>query len=190
MRSKLNLVGQRFGKLLVLKEADRGKHGQRKWLCKCECGNECSPNGNHMVRGSTNSCGSCASFSLGVSSSCFQLYGNYKRGADRRGYEFNISMDTFKRLTKENCVYCGSPPSQVISKGYKHPYIYTGIDRKYNELGYIDNNIFPCCGDCNRWKSDMSYEDHQNHLDQIVMHSIKTKPHRYISRLQLAYFTP
>ena len=41
-----NLVGQRFGKLLVIKIADKNKwktQGKKKrvsWLCKCDCGNE------------------------------------------------------------------------------------------------------------------------------------------------------
>ena len=41
--SKLNLVGQRFGRLIVVSEGDkkhRGKNIKRSWDCKCDCGNE------------------------------------------------------------------------------------------------------------------------------------------------------
>ena len=36
---KINLTGQRFGKLTVLCEADRTKNNKVRWLCKCDCGN-------------------------------------------------------------------------------------------------------------------------------------------------------
>lgn len=34
-----DLIGQRFGKLTVLKELEKVKNGSRVWLCKCDCGN-------------------------------------------------------------------------------------------------------------------------------------------------------
>lgn len=35
----LNLIGQRFGRLIVLERAG-SKNGQSAWLCKCDCGTE------------------------------------------------------------------------------------------------------------------------------------------------------
>jgi len=41
MSKKLNLVGQRFGRLIVLKPSqNRGKHLHTCWKCRCDCGNE------------------------------------------------------------------------------------------------------------------------------------------------------
>lgn len=39
-RELIDLTGQRFGKLVVIKEVDRDKHNYRQYLCKCDCGNE------------------------------------------------------------------------------------------------------------------------------------------------------
>lgn len=34
-----NLMGQRFGKLIVVERAENSPSGKAKWYCKCECGN-------------------------------------------------------------------------------------------------------------------------------------------------------
>lgn len=39
MPAKLNLKGRRFGRLEVLKETNKRKHGNVVWLCQCDCGN-------------------------------------------------------------------------------------------------------------------------------------------------------
>ncbi|KKK78760.1 hypothetical protein LCGC14_2840320, partial [marine sediment metagenome] len=38
--SKLDLIGQRFGRLLVIQELDERKHRNVLWKCECDCGNE------------------------------------------------------------------------------------------------------------------------------------------------------
>lgn len=51
-----NLVGKRFGRLLVLKED--GKFGTNLgWMCQCDCGALVRVRGVSMVRGITKSCG-------------------------------------------------------------------------------------------------------------------------------------
>lgn len=34
-----NLIGQKFGRLLVLEKTDKKKNGSLVWLCQCDCGN-------------------------------------------------------------------------------------------------------------------------------------------------------
>lgn len=59
--AKLNLIGQRYGKLIVIKEVER--HYQqsgkpvRRWLCKCDCGNEKVIYQSSLRSGNTKSCG-------------------------------------------------------------------------------------------------------------------------------------
>lgn len=36
--NKLNLIGQRFGKLVVVREEPRSITGEPRWYCKCDCG--------------------------------------------------------------------------------------------------------------------------------------------------------
>ena len=40
MTPKINQVGKRYGKLVVVKEFGRNKYKQITWLCKCDCGGE------------------------------------------------------------------------------------------------------------------------------------------------------
>ena len=53
---KIDLTGQRFGRLLVIREAGR-KNGHVAWLCKCDCGNEVVINGAYLRNGKSQSCG-------------------------------------------------------------------------------------------------------------------------------------
>ena len=59
-RSIKDLTGQRFGRLIVIKENGRNKQCGVRWLCKCECGNECNVNSTDLIRGATKSCGCLA----------------------------------------------------------------------------------------------------------------------------------
>ena len=40
MPPKVNLLGQRYGRLTVIKEAGRSNAGKVMWLCKCDCGKD------------------------------------------------------------------------------------------------------------------------------------------------------
>lgn len=51
-----DLRGQRFGRLIVLKPADK-KAGRTAWWCRCDCGNDTVASGNMLKRGDTRSCG-------------------------------------------------------------------------------------------------------------------------------------
>jgi len=53
---KLELIGRKFGKLLVVSTAENA--GRRTmWLCKCDCGNTKVINADPLNRGLTKSCG-------------------------------------------------------------------------------------------------------------------------------------
>lgn len=52
-----DLTGMRFGKLVAEKIVGKSKSGSRKWLCKCDCGNETVVDQYHLSSGHTKSCG-------------------------------------------------------------------------------------------------------------------------------------
>ena len=55
-----NLIGKRFGKLVVLKEDGftiRGGRNSRLYLCQCDCGNTCHVQHVYLSTGDTSSCG-------------------------------------------------------------------------------------------------------------------------------------
>ena len=57
----LDLTGQRFGRLTVIKEADKyiSPQGLKfvQWLCKCDCGNDTIVLSTNLKKGTTKSCG-------------------------------------------------------------------------------------------------------------------------------------
>ncbi len=57
MSRKIDEVGNRYGRLLVLREAERSKGGNARWNCLCDCGNEVITRGDRLRRGTTVSCG-------------------------------------------------------------------------------------------------------------------------------------
>lgn len=56
-----NLIGQRFGRLVVVDEAEKyvSPSGQthRRWLCSCDCGNHTIARTGSLKSGHTQSCG-------------------------------------------------------------------------------------------------------------------------------------
>lgn len=53
-----DLMGKRFGKLVVNGRAENDKFGRSRWLCKCDCGKEVIVQGTNLSKnGHTRSCG-------------------------------------------------------------------------------------------------------------------------------------
>ena len=57
MAPKIDLVGERFGRLTVKRDVGRNKHKQVLWLCECDCGNETETITALLKKGHTKSCG-------------------------------------------------------------------------------------------------------------------------------------
>ena len=54
---KIDLTGQRFGRLLVIRESGRTKCRHALWLCRCDCGVEVVVRSGYLRSGLTQSCG-------------------------------------------------------------------------------------------------------------------------------------
>jgi hypothetical protein len=52
-----DLTGKRFGELTVIKYASTDYNHNRKWLCKCDCGNVKTVCGYKLIAGTVKSCG-------------------------------------------------------------------------------------------------------------------------------------
>lgn len=57
MRKNQDIIGRRFQRLVVLEETDKDKNGNRKFICRCDCGNEKAIYKNSLTSGVTVSCG-------------------------------------------------------------------------------------------------------------------------------------
>ena len=56
-RSFKNLIGQKFGRLLVVEYAGASRNGRTLWKCKCECGQAATIRSDRLPNGNTESCG-------------------------------------------------------------------------------------------------------------------------------------
>ena len=109
-----------------------------------------------------------------ITSAAKTLLSTYKTGAKKRGYKFKLTDKEFFNLTSQNCHYCGSEPKSVKKYKYKGEtkaeYIYNGVDRKDNDLGYVPGNCLPCCTMCNRMKMAIVYQEFIEHIERISAH--------------------
>ena len=54
---RVDITGNKFGRLTVVKYAETNKHRQAMWLCSCECGGRVVTSGISLRQGLTRSCG-------------------------------------------------------------------------------------------------------------------------------------
>jgi hypothetical protein len=54
---KEDLIGKKFGKLIVREYYGKGKSDQNLWICDCSCGREITTSGDCLRSGGTKSCG-------------------------------------------------------------------------------------------------------------------------------------
>jgi len=57
MKIKKDLVGQKFGRLLVQSYAGKDKRNTKLWNCLCDCGNQTIVRYGSLISGGTQSCG-------------------------------------------------------------------------------------------------------------------------------------
>ena len=57
MNNKLELIGIRFGTLVVIELDHLGERNRTYWKCQCDCGNTSVVKGSNLVSGGTSSCG-------------------------------------------------------------------------------------------------------------------------------------
>lgn len=149
------------------------------WQCQCECGTIREVNGANLTKGKSISCG-CYNREI-VSSrespvkrpygeaSRHQLFLAYKQGAKKRNLDFQIDENFFADITSRNCYYCGSPPSNENKiAGLNGNYIFNGIDRVNNDIGYLKGNCVPACKICNYAKHSLGKDDFLLWIKQLV----------------------
>lgn len=127
------------------------------WRCVCDCGVTKDKRACNLLTGHTTSCGCFSGGPLASGEAEFNgiLY-RYKLLAGRRGYCFTLTDEQFRALTKGECHYCGSPPSQVSrGRNSNGDYVYNGIDRLNNSDGYTTENAVSCCFTCNDMKGKL-----------------------------------
>ena len=95
MGKKIDLLNQRFGRLVVIDEAPK-KGNRIRWKCLCDCGNEKIVDAADLKRGHTTSCG------------C------YKKERVSESSLKDYTGQKFGRLLVKEMVYKKNEPSKCI----------------------------------------------------------------------------
>jgi len=162
----IDITGKRFNKVIAIEYVGNGH-----WLVRCDCGTISKTNRALLERG-LKGCRKCT-MSLPEGEAAFnEVYGNYKRHAKEDNRVFSLSKEEAKSLFLNNCIYCGSAPNN-ISVGKLSNFVYNGIDRVDNSVGYIITNCVSCCKLCNLMKHKLSEKEFLEHVVKIVDYRVK-----------------
>lgn len=114
---KLNLTGQKFGMLEVIKEAGRSREGLIIWECKCDCGEIVYKKSTDLIRGRCKSCG-CLRTIRGIEkrkSNNYDLSGEYGIGWTNKGEPFYFDLEDYEKI-KGYCWYTDSLGYLICSR--------------------------------------------------------------------------
>lgn len=160
-------AGQRFGRLVALKQIGRSRQGHHRWRCRCDCGRIHNVWATHLRQGSTKSCG-CAMHPSGPAHVQFagvgeiggDFWNGLQRCADgrkgRRVLRFNLSKDFLWKLflqQERRCAYTG----QLL---VLHPRVTrtASLDRIDSAKGYVRGNVHWVHKDVNMMKRTLTHE--------------------------------
>jgi hypothetical protein len=168
--SQRNWIGEKFNKLTVISKEGEGSFHNTHVLCRCDCGNLKRTWGSTLYAGLIKSCG-CVHEENGKNRCLNFTYAGYKKRGLKVGL-FELTKEQFYEISQKNCLYCGCKPNNVMKKETKtkgeRTFIYNGIDRVDNSKGYTLENSVPCCGTCNRMKTNLGLEEWLTHMKKIL----------------------
>jgi len=166
-------AGDKFGRWTVIGRHSSDKNGTY-WTCLCACGRIGVVKQYNLLNHRSSECQACCRTTAAVTrtlaaaeSGVNRLISGYRNKAVARGYIWELTKERVAALVSMACHYCGGLPANT-SKGSVNSFKYNGLDRLDNHGGYTRENTVPCCGLCNRWKSDLSVEEFLAHASRIA----------------------
>lgn len=166
LRSKFqDITNKKYGKLFVVKFIRfKSKNKCSMWECLCDCGKTIIVYGSNLRRNNSTCCGCSKLKDVKYKLPGFQnrsyVLQSYKRHCKELNREWSLTNTQAFNLFQSNCYYCGIQPSQTRTTSKKgFPYIYNGIDRVDNNLGYTTENCVACCKYCNYAKHNRTVND-------------------------------
>jgi hypothetical protein len=159
-------TGDVFGRLVVIDFSHNDSRWRRHYKVECSCGNTKTVQGTLLRSGNTRSCG-CLYKDAGAAKRIPDYYGlvnqvilQYKRHARDRGIDWLLERDFVDAIIRKRCYYCGVTAGNLKkTKNDKVGFAHNGIDRVDSSMPYIEGNVVPCCGVCNKAKGTRSKEE-------------------------------
>lgn len=137
---KVDLTGKRFGKLLVIQQANEKIRNQLCWICKCDCGNTIVAIGNKLKSNRKTSCGCDTHERLVKSSMTHGLSSTpiYKIYSGIVARCLNPKVSNYHRYGGRGIEVC---KDWIGSGGFERFYAYVSSLEHFNEKGYSIDRI-------------------------------------------------
>ena len=172
-----DISGIKKGRLTAIRFVER-VGSKSLWLFNCDCGKRKVLIGSDVMRDKVKSCGCMITEHARKQGRIVTLpdnnayknriYRSYASSARKRKYSFNLTKSQFISLISMRCYYCNEEPSNSIREGQKELFLYSGIDRKDNAVGYSEDNCVPCCAVCNKMKMNLSITEFLKQIKKIM----------------------
>ena len=161
MLPRRDLVGQRFGRLLVKDFAGLASGKNAKWLCQCDCGTQKTILGQSLVSGRTHSCG------------CFQkeclqnnpriLHGHARNGRSAEYAAYQNAKDRCRNPNRKTYSYYGGRGIEFRFDSFEQFFSIVGsrptpahsLDRKNPDGHYEPSNV--------KWSTKKEQGSNQRH---------------------------
>lgn len=175
-----SLIGKSFGALTIIDTSNkRTKYGHAYVKASCACGKK---DVHIMVSALLNRRAiSCGCRIVGGKRGKFYAIdpklSSAKRVYDQSYRDGNLSFDEFLIISRKDCFYCGQPPknSYNVYSRAGGAFIYNGLDRIDNTKVHDQNNVVPCCIDCNKSKMQRSLSEFLSWIELVYNKQIKNK---------------
>lgn len=97
----IDLTGNKYGKLTVIKRVENTNSGKPRWLCNCDCksGKETIVPSANLKNGTSTSCG-CNRKGINKKFNRYYFDGDFIKGVLNDGYEFLVDLSSYE-LIKE-----------------------------------------------------------------------------------------
>jgi hypothetical protein len=176
MKDNSTEIGKRYGKWIVIDNADKRPKGDDCWLCRCDCGKEKIVLGYNLRSSHSSSCG-CQTLKYKSNhplwTGCGEIFGSYfnaiKLGAKNRELKFDITIiDIWELFLKQErkCALTGL--NLLLPQTSKDTNATASLDRIDSSKGYIKNNIQWVHKDLNTMKMNLSQEQFINYCRLVV----------------------
>jgi hypothetical protein len=161
MGRRLDIIGKRFDRLIVIGYLGMSKRHHSRWLCKCNCGRELEVLGNSLTSGNTKSCGCIFEEWLSVH--------NYKHGHCHTG-EHQTWTNMKQRCNnskRPDFKYYGGRGIKICKRWLKFKNFFADMGEKPADktLGRIDNDLGYCPENC-EWQTE---EQQKNNTSNNVI---------------------
>lgn len=100
----IDITGEKYGLLTVVKRVENDARGNPQWLCLCDCENQVVVRGYNLKNKNTSSCGCLNKISMsktGKSNKQYNTYdlsGEYGIGYTNKGEEFYFDLEDYDKI--------------------------------------------------------------------------------------------